>query len=91
MMKKVHSLSHLDFFGSNMATTTAPAAARQISRDELRKHASPDSMWIAIDGDVYDVTSCGCLLSFGLRHSTPPHPGASSSVLAVLHPASLSC
>ena len=42
-------------------STTAAAAAREISRDELRKHASPDSMWIAIDGDVYDVTNCGCI------------------------------
>ncbi|HWO12716.1 MAG TPA: cytochrome b5-like heme/steroid binding domain-containing protein [Polyangiaceae bacterium] len=27
------------------------------SWDEIRRHATPDSVWIVIDGDVYDVTN----------------------------------
>merc|ERR1711976_610092 len=32
------------------------AMSRTVSLDELKQHSSTDSLWIAINGSVYDVT-----------------------------------
>ena len=38
-----------------MASDTA-TAARVISLDEMRKHTTEESCWIAVRGEVFDVT-----------------------------------
>lgn len=43
-----------------------------ISAEEVKKHVTPDSCWVAVNGEVWDVTS---FLS--------SHPGGSSSILRV--------
>jgi cytochrome b involved in lipid metabolism len=41
----------------NPSPTTSPAVQKQITMDEVSKHADQNSCWMVIDNNVYDVTS----------------------------------
>ena len=38
------------------ASSNGDAAARVISLEEMRKHTTEESCWIAVRGEVFDVT-----------------------------------
>jgi hypothetical protein len=50
----------------------SPGELPSISWEELGRHASPESLWVAIEGDVYDLTGFAAL-----------HPGGLAALLAV--------
>ncbi|KAI0065880.1 hypothetical protein BV25DRAFT_1913308 [Artomyces pyxidatus] len=54
-------LRPINLDSSDTATSTAPDAPQParalITHSELRKHVSRDSVWVLIDGEIYDTTS----------------------------------
>jgi L-lactate dehydrogenase (cytochrome) len=56
--------------GGTSGPSPSPHAAKQISYSEVQKHASKDSCWVIIEGQVYDVTSF-----------LPDHPGGAGVII----------
>jgi hypothetical protein len=38
------------------APTSADGGALEITLEEVEKHSTPDDLWLAVDGQVYDLT-----------------------------------
>ena len=62
---------HLDFLSKGPSSTNLreKMPGRHVTAEELRRHNTRDSVWLVVDGNVYDLTEFA-----------PMHPGGSASM-----------